>query len=230
MDVARRLEALGSPEGTTVVAASQSRGRGRSNRSWQSPSGAGLYCSILLRPNLPPDQFQPFSIAVGLAICSALDPGWEIGLQLKWPNDILFQDRKLAGVLVSAGVDGSRIASAIVGLGINIRTDPSRPETAIAMSEIPRCRLHSADETLLAIVPGISYRYSALLKGEWQVSLEGWQTRLAYLGREVALEDGHRQAIGTLAGIDSLGALILDTPAGVQRYVSGELVRGPRPV
>ena len=74
MDIARRLESLGATEGITIVAASQTQGRGRSDRTWTSPPGAGLYCAILLRPQISSDRFRPFTIGAGLAMCEALDP------------------------------------------------------------------------------------------------------------------------------------------------------------
>src|SRR5215204_5105565 len=137
MDVARRLEAFESSEGIAIIASCQTHGRGRCDRNWQSPRGSGLYCSILLRPDMSILQFQPFSVAVGLAICEALDPEHRLGLQLKWPNDIIFRGRKLAGILIATNLNGSQVASAIIGIGINLLADPSYPETSIALEEIP---------------------------------------------------------------------------------------------
>jgi BirA family biotin operon repressor/biotin-[acetyl-CoA-carboxylase] ligase len=227
MDIARRLETLGAPEGTTIVASSQTHGRGRSDRAWQSPAGAGLYCSILLRPELPAERFQPFSIAVGLAICEALDPGYRIGFQLKWPNDVLYQGRKLGGILITTALSGPTVTSAVVGFGLNLRLDPSHPGTSIALESVTGIapKVHTGLEH--RILCAISVRYDQLASGEGS-SVADWPSRLAYVGDQVIIQDGSSTISGTLHRLDLDGALILHTPAGEHRIAAGQLTRGPR--
>ncbi len=227
MDIARRLETLGAPEGTTVIASSQTLGRGRSDRVWQSPANSGLYCSILLLPNLQLSEFQPFSVAVGLAICEVLDPDNHIGLQLKWPNDILFEGRKLGGIIITTVLSGQKVTAATLGIGLNLRPDPTLPETAIALEDVPgipnslvRCPEHR-------ILSELSVRYTQLTSGE-SAPIANWPTRLAFLGDLVNIHDGVSDLSGTLLGLDAQGALILRIPGGNQKISSGELTRGPR--
>lgn len=229
MDIARRLESLGASEGITVIAASQTHGRGRSNRTWQSPPGSGLYCSILLRPNLSPGRFRPFSIAAGLAICEALDPKHDIGLKLKWPNDILYQGRKLAGILITTNLSGPRLSSAIAGIGLNLLPDPSRPETAISLAETELAEVVFSDILLANILNSISNRYSVICANN-DSAIDDWPHRLAHHGQAVTIQDGKATHIGTFRGLDLSGALILDTPQGPKFISSGELTRGPRPL
>ncbi len=227
MDIARHLDNHGAVEGTTVIAASQTHGRGRSDRIWSSPAGAGLYCSILLRPQLPAEQFQPFSIAAGLAICEALDPGNRIGLQLKWPNDILYQGRKLGGVLFTTAVSGPIVTSAVLGFGLNLRLDPTHPNTSIALEavlEISHPLLVCPEHCILS---AICTRYTQLTSGELP-PIADWPARLAFLGDHVIIQEGRSTASGILRALDFEGALILHTPAGERRIASGELTRGPR--
>ncbi len=228
MDIARRLETLGAPEGTTSIAGAQTRGRGRADRVWQSPPNAGFYCSILLRPNVQSDQFQPFSVAVALAVCEAIDPHYAIGLQFKWPNDVLYRDRKLAGILITTSLTGSRVSSAIAGIGLNVLHDQNRPATAISLAEIeslPTTRISDLRSTILS---SISKRYSDIC-ADRASAISDWPSRLAYLGLQVELLDGGTVRTGTVRGLDPTGALILSTTNGHEHIGSGELTRGPRP-
>ncbi len=227
MDIARDLEALGAPEGVTVIAAAQTHGRGRADRTWQSPPHAGLYCSILLRPNILLDQFQPFSISVGLAICEAIDPHCSKGLQFKWPNDILYHDRKLAGILITTSLTGSLVSSAIVGIGLNVHPDQTRPATAISLSEIASASTTSSLDLVATIVDSIAARYTDICVDPAS-AIADWPSRLAYRGQTVSLYDGARTRTGTVQGLDESGALILSTSRGDERISSGELTRGPR--
>lgn len=229
MDSVRRLATLGAAEGVAVIAATQTRGRGRADRSWYSPAGSGLYCSILLRPGIPLDRFQSFSIAAGLALCDALDPDGRLLLRLKWPNDILFDDRKLAGILVTTVVAGQNVESAVLGFGINLLPDPARADTAVSLADISEEALLTIDELFPMIAKEISNRYTAILQNDLATALIGWSTRLAWLNQTVSIQDGDARRTGYLRGIDEHGALILETTSGVITIAVGELVRGPRP-
>jgi BirA family biotin operon repressor/biotin-[acetyl-CoA-carboxylase] ligase len=227
MDIARRLESLGSPEGTAVIAASQTHGRGRSDRIWKSPPGTGLYCSVLLRPRIPTEQFRPFSIAAGLAICEALDPNHLLDIQLKWPNDIVCRDKKLAGILIITSLIGPIVDSAILGVGLNLRTDPTRPETATALSEIGGAPQATAIELTKLILDALSCRYTVVCNDETS-AISDWPNRLAYRNHSVVLQDGQTTMTGILDVVDPSGALLLSGPYGTQTIASGELTRGPR--
>lgn len=224
MDIARHLETLGAPEGITVVASSQTRGRGRAGRGWHSPAATGLYCSIVLRPRIPVRQFQAFSIAVGLALCDALDPDRALGLRLKWPNDILHDDRKLAGILVTTGLSGENVDWAILGIGLNLLPDPARPDRAIALSDILPSPPPDLDTLLRSIAYCISSRYESILRDDSANALANWPNRLAWLDRQVAIQD----RIGRLRGIDDEGSLLLEDSTGLIAIAAGELTRGPR--
>lgn len=228
MDIVRQLERLGAAEGITVIAASQTRGRGRAGRSWQSPESAGLYCSILLRPRISPYRFQPFSIAVGLALCEALDPDQQIGLRLKWPNDIVYQEKKLAGILLTTSLGGALVESAILGIGLNLHPDTARPDHAISLTEIPGSNPAAVEQLFESIARMIGLRYDAILCEDPERALADADARLALLGRAVAIEDGSMTHFGQVIGIDDRGALQLATSSGIVAISSGELTRGPR--
>ncbi len=119
-DVAREWALAGAPDGALVVAARQTRGRGRRERTWDSPAGTGLYASFVLRPDWPADQAPNLAIVAGMAAFRALEKAGVRDLRMKWPNDVLANGRKICGVLVEPRLGAERIEFAVAGIGINV--------------------------------------------------------------------------------------------------------------
>ena len=119
-DVAREWALTGAPDGALVVAARQTRGRGRRERTWDSPAGTGLYASFVLRPDWPADQAPNLAIVAGMAAFRALEKAGVRDLRMKWPNDVLANGRKICGVLVEPRLGAGRIEFAVAGIGINV--------------------------------------------------------------------------------------------------------------
>lgn len=117
----RQLSREGAPHGTVAVAGAQTEGRGRRGRIWQSPPDSGIYMSILLRPDIDPDRAPMLTLAAACSTAGALDR-WKKGasVQIKWPNDIIINGRKVAGILTEMNVRGGRIDYVAVGIGINV--------------------------------------------------------------------------------------------------------------
>ena len=119
-DVAREWALAGAPDGARVVAARQTRGRGRRGRRGDSPAGTGLYASFVLRPDWPADQAPNLAIVAGMAAFRALEKAGVRDLRMKWPNDVLANGRKICGVLVEPRLGAGRIEFAVAGIGINV--------------------------------------------------------------------------------------------------------------
>lgn len=119
-DVAREWAVAGAPEGAVVVAARQTRGRGRRARAWESPAGMGLYASFVLRPGWSAKKAPDLAIVAGMAAFRALEKAGVRRLRVKWPNDILANGRKICGVLVEPLIGAGRIEFAVIGIGINV--------------------------------------------------------------------------------------------------------------
>lgn len=116
---AKSMAADGAPEGTVLLADCQSAGRGRLGRSFHSPAGKGLYLSVILRPDCPPTELMHLTCAVGVAVCDAVQEVLGFRPGIKWINDLVLNGKKLGGILTELTMDGSHVASAIVGIGIN---------------------------------------------------------------------------------------------------------------
>jgi len=232
MDILATLARDGAASGTTVVADLQTRGRGRSGRSWTTPRGTALLMSVLLRPPGPIAAWGPFALLTGLAVARAIEANAGCRCQIKWPNDVLIEERKVAGVLISArdgrGDDSSVL---IAGIGINVTTDAScLPPGATSVAQHaaravwPRDLLDGVGVALVEL-------YAGFCQGAIADSLNEVNYRLAFRGQEVVVEDGSRRLQGWVRGVESDGGLLLEGLDGTTVVVrSGELTRGPVPV
>lgn len=142
-DVAREWALAGGPEGAVVTAARQTRGRGRRERHWDSPTGTGLYASFILRPDWAATDAPKLAILGGMAAYRALEKAGVPNLRVKWPNDVLANGKKICGVLVEPRLGAGRIEFAVIGIGINVGQVPEGfpPELRATATS---CRLEGA--------------------------------------------------------------------------------------
>lgn len=232
MNIVAELARDGAASGTTVVADLQTGGRGRSGRSWTTPHGTALLMSVLLRPPGPIASWGPFALLTGLAVARAIDAHADCRCQIKWPNDVLIDGRKVAGVLIAAREGrGPESSALIAGIGINVTTDASRlPSGATsivqhtAQATSPRALLNDVGIALAEL-------YAGFCQGGIGDPLNEVNYRLAFRGEHVVVEDGSRRLQGWIRGVDEDGGLILEGVDGRTTVVrSGELTRGPVPV
>src|SRR3989344_9407838 len=136
MDVAFRLGMEGAVEGTLVCAEGQTKGKGRLGRHWNSPKGKGIYMSVILRPSLPPTEVAQLTLLAAVAVCEAVQRVSGVAARIKWPNDILVEDRKLAGILTELSAETDRVRFGVIGIGVNVNTPLSLlPATATSLKE-----------------------------------------------------------------------------------------------
>jgi BirA family biotin operon repressor/biotin-[acetyl-CoA-carboxylase] ligase len=225
-DVVAARAARGEAEGFVLVAGSQTAGRGRHGRTWHSPPGSGLYVSVLLKP--PPGAVGLLTLAGGVALCEAVRESTALAVEIKWPNDLLAPGgkRKLAGILVESSASGSRVDYAVFGFGINVRPGayPAEIRDRATSLEEELGRPVDPSSVLSFALSALDRRYGDLLEGRADDVLARW-LELAPGARGARVEwnvDGVLRA-GTTAGIDAAGALLVRTPAGVDRIVSGEV-------
>lgn len=228
---ATALAEAGAPEGVIVLADLQTAGRGRLGRSWSSPPGAGIYASILLRPDAHAARL--LSIAAGVAIAEAIEEVTGLSPALKWPNDVYLDGggahppRKVAGILAEGGTSGGE-TWVVIGFGINVLPAALPPQLTRATSiETELGRPVDRGELLAACLVRLAARYADLKAGRRVVVLDSWRQRAAStFGRRVEWDDGGAVASGVVAGIDEDGGLVVSTTGGAARIVSGE-VRWP---
>ncbi len=221
-DEAARLARAGAQRGTVVIAERQTAGRGRDGHTWESPPG-GLYLSAVLRPPLPIVDVPPMTLAIGIAVC---DAARSVGAPcvLKWPNDVLVQGRKLAGILVETQSQGGRLESVVAGIGINLAGPlaPSVAQSGISLAEAAGTTIdrEAFITQLLAELERWIERYVGV---GIEAIIPAWTERMATGLAARATVDG-ASMVGHMAGLDVDGALLLRDDAGnVHRVRSGDV-------
>jgi BirA family transcriptional regulator, biotin operon repressor / biotin---[acetyl-CoA-carboxylase] ligase len=232
-DLAAQLAREGAPHGTIVVAQEQTAGRGRQGRSWHSPRGDSLYLSLVLRPELSPRQVPPITLAAGLAVIDAVNSAG-VAASLKWPNDVLVGERKLAGILTEMSTRGDRVDHVIVGIGVNLAGKRFPPELAGIATSIALVRGGAVDRPAFerALLAGLERWLGRFLVGGPAAIADAW-TAVARLG-PVRVDDGERALVAEAVGLDRDGALIvIDGEGRRHRITAGDVVLaagdGPRP-
>jgi BirA family biotin operon repressor/biotin-[acetyl-CoA-carboxylase] ligase len=224
-DLAATQADRGAAEGTVVIAAAQSAGRGRHRRAWSSPAGAGLYVSVVLRPER---QVVPLlTIAAGVAVAEGIRAATGLSAQLKWPNDVYVGPRKLAGILTECSSSGSSdVQSCVLGFGINVREAPLPAEIAARATSIEGELGRGVDVPALLVecLAALAARYDDLRRGNSAVVLEAWRrSAQPLLGRAVEWDNGAGVRRGTAEDVDASGALLVRTDEGTARVTSGEV-------
>ncbi|HEV8014358.1 MAG TPA: biotin--[acetyl-CoA-carboxylase] ligase [Stellaceae bacterium] len=223
-DEAKTLAAAGAPAGTLVWSRAQSAGRGRQGRGWVSPPG-NFYASLVLRPAVPIATAVQLGFVAALAVgdaCLARAPG--AAISLKWPNDVLLAGRKLAGILLESQATASGALEWLVaGIGINLATYPvgiEYPATALSATGADV----SAEAMLSALAAAFLGWYQRWRDGAGFATIRAeWLARAQGLGQPIRVRLPARTLDGIFAGLDSDGALLLDTAAGRQRVAAGEV-------
>ncbi|MDO8849009.1 MAG: biotin--[acetyl-CoA-carboxylase] ligase [Coriobacteriia bacterium] len=218
-DEAKRLARAGAPEGTAVVAAHQTGGRGRFDREWASPAG-GAYVSCILRPPLPPAAVAPLSLVVALGAARGLATlGIEAGI--KWPNDLEVAGRKLAGILVELAAEADRVEWVVVGCGVNVSA-PAHERGARVCEQLPEARVA---EVAARVLDGIAGAYREFLESGFDALAQEYAARATLTGLTVTVRDatGAVVAEGMVAGIGPDGALLLDRAGTVTAIHAGEV-------
>ncbi len=226
---ARELAEAGAAEGTVVVAESQSQGRGRLGRRWESPPFTNLYLSILLRPKLSPAHAAQITLMAAVALADVVDAYVPGQTAIKWPNDILIGNKKLAGILTEASCDTERVHYVILGVGVNLNyASDAMPEElrrrATSLLEVTGKTVHR-ESFLQRLLQGIERCYGELEQAGFDALARRWQSYFAWRGRRLRIELLDQVTLGTAQGIDRDGALVLvDESGNEQRILAGDVI------
>jgi BirA family transcriptional regulator, biotin operon repressor / biotin---[acetyl-CoA-carboxylase] ligase len=214
MDIAATLGDQSSPAGSLVIAAAQRTGRGRGGRRWASPAGKGLWLTLLERPN-DASAISVLPLRIGLRLAGVLER-WTSGpIQLKWPNDLYVGGDKLGGILIEARWRNHRLDWVSIGIGINFSAPDAIPNAAY-LTNSPRRR-----DVLAEMIPAL--RAAAAARGSL-----GASELAAYAARDLGVGRRCRTPVeGVVNGINEEGELLVQTPAGERRYLTGSLELEP---
>lgn len=217
-DEAAGLADAGAAEGTVVWARQQTGGRGRRSRHWASPVG-NLYSSTILRPDCTAPRAAELGFATALAVADIVPSGRAV--RVKWPNDVLVDGGKIAGILLESAIaQTGRVEHVVAGVGINVGFAPQLPEM-----RYPGAALGGSVEAALEkFTNALAVRLVEWRRDGFEAVRAAWLAKAGPIGAEVDVRLGEELVRGHFAGLDREGALLLDTTAGRRKIVSGELM------
>lgn len=222
-----RIASNGAPEGTIVLAEKQTGGKGRFGRKWVSPYGKNIYLTVILRPVIQTIFAPRITLVTAVALSETLDQFEAQSHRIKWPNDILFNDRKLSGILTEMKGDTDSIDFIITGIGVNINsTCDDYPDdlkgTAISLSEITGHKINRTD-FLNALLLNTERRYNEFIEGKFRSILDEWIKRSAIIGQRIKVTNFDELYTGIVTGVNVDGNLILQTDNGERIINSGDI-------
>ena len=228
-DEAARQLAAGEQAPFVVLARCQSRGRGRFGRHWQSEKTGNLYASFAFRPQLPPSRMQTFTLWMGVVICELVASLCSEAPGLKWPNDLLFGDKKAGGMLTEARMDSDMIRDLVFGIGLNLSSigEGASEEICKRATFIAAHSKEAIDVNRFTanLITRINTAYLAFLDGSYRDTFADLWNRFDLLrGRQIAVLLGEQRVAGTASGVDDEGALLLrDENGKLLRFRAGEV-------
>jgi len=217
---------LGAPEGTVFLAEEQTAGRGRGDHSWHSERSTGIYCSVVLRPKLPPSDVLVLTLAAGLAVHAAIQEiSPELKPDLKWPNDLLLDRKKFCGILTEMNSEATQVRYVVVGVGINVNqtTFPGELQSIATSLRMSSGTEYSRLQLCAALLKSLDREYRNLLEqpGAHDSILQRFAERSSSVNGVRVGVDENGGFEGTTEGLDSRGFLQVRTAQGVRRVLSG---------
>lgn len=212
--------------GAVCLAEYQAKGRGRRGREWVSPFGANLYASVYWRLDAGMAAAMGLSLVVGVAVVEALEQLGLKGVKLKWPNDLYYQDKKLAGILVEMSGQAGAAAHLVIGMGMNLmmaEKTASISQPWASLKEVAGAEAIDRNELAITLIKTLRQALEDYeLKG-MQGFVNRWNRLDNFLGRPIKLIMGQREITGICRGINEQGAVLLDTDRGIESFIGGEI-------
>lgn len=220
---AERQLATGAETPLVLIARRQSLGRGRLGRVWYSEDLGNLYATFCFRPNLPPGRMQKFTLWMGLSLCAFLNEHYHLPVMCKWPNDLLHNGRKIAGMLTEARMDADTMRELSFGLGLNINSRPQEwPEQMAAIaSSLRQVNGDTAlpiNELAAHLIAALLQAYETFTAGDTDKELGNlWQRYSAIAGKRVTVQGSGAPESGLVLGLDASGGLLLQLDDGTRK-------------
>ncbi len=213
--------------GSVVIAKRQTKGRGRLNRRWISPSG-GIWLSILLKPNFDLSHTSLFPMATSLALAIAIEKTLKIDTKLKWPNDLTIKNRKVAGILIDAAIESNKIEYLIIGVGINFKIKTTSVSRQIKNQNYDVATLVEKEqgnpvELLQQFLFELEQVYNLIISDKVNEIRKKWIKRSSTIGKNVTATTTTEVLKGKAIGIDETGALLLSKDGKIRRLLAGDV-------
>ena len=227
-DVIEKLARDGVKEGAVVFAESQTRGRGRLGRKWMSPAKRGLWFSVLLRPDLRPQETTRLTVASATALRRAIESQTGLRPEIKWPNDILIHGKKVAGILTELSGELDHVNYIILGIGVDVNLSqgdfPAELRKSATSLKIELGKPVSRPELAVAILRELDHDYARIASGQFAALANEWEEHGTTIGHEVVIRTGVRQIRGRAEALGEDGELLLRTEHGhLERIIGGDV-------
>lgn len=224
-DIVEKLARDKVKEGVVVFAESQTKGRGRLGRKWISPARKGLWFSVLLRPELRPQETTQLTVAAATALRRAIVVVTGLNANIKWPNDILLRGRKIAGILTELSAELDRVKHVILGIGVDVNL--SGAEFSVELRKLATSlkietgKNISRPELAVEILRALDHDYGRVCAGKFEAVADEWEEHCETLGHPVTIQVGERRIRGRAESLDDDGALLLRTEHGQLERITG---------
>jgi BirA family biotin operon repressor/biotin-[acetyl-CoA-carboxylase] ligase len=227
-DVVEKLARDGVKEGVVVFAEAQTKGRGRLGRQWMSPARKGLWFSILLRPELRPQETTQLTVAAATALWRAIRAETGITAEIKWPNDILIRGKKVVGILTELSAEVDRVKHVTLGVGVDVNLSasefPSDLRKIATSLRVESGKPISRPELATAILRELDRDYARICAGQFAALADEWEQHCTTIGKNVAIQIGERKMRGRAEALDDDGALLIRTEHGhLERIIGGDV-------
>jgi BirA family biotin operon repressor/biotin-[acetyl-CoA-carboxylase] ligase len=217
------------PDGALILAESQTAGRGRMDRKWHSEPENGLYFSVLLRPQMPPSVAPLFTLACAVAMHHAVERVTKLDVDIKWPNDLLVDGKKISGILAEIQADTDRIHALIIGVGLNVNHQafPSEIADRATSLQLASGRHQSRLELLLEFLEQFELLLDRFRTSGPAAVVSEWMQHSSFAyGRHIEISDGYRTISGSTHGLNAIGALRVETsPGKIEDVYSGDVLK-----
>ena len=227
-DVIEKLARDKVKEGVVVFAESQTKGRGRLGRRWISPARKGLWFSILLRPNLRPQETTQLTVAAATALRRAIETETRLKAKIKWPNDILIDGKKAAGILTELSAELDRVKHVVLGIGVDVNLTaaefPAELRKLATSLKIETGKPVSRSDLAVEILRQLDRDYARICTGKFESVADEWEEHCGTIGHSVSIQVGERRIHGRAESLDDDGALLLRTQYGqLERITAGDV-------
>ncbi len=220
----------GAPHGTVVCADTQTGGRGRFGRTWESPPGLNLYVSLLLRPPVEPPQAPQLTLVTAVALAAAVEACTGLSPRLKWPNDLYLGGRKAAGILAEMSADADRLRHVVIGAGLNVNARgadfPAALRPKATSLAVQSGRTFPRVDVLARFLESFEDAYRLFVAGGIRAVLPEWRRRSLLDGRRVVIRLRGEDVAGTAVGVDDCGHLLFrrEGARATETFAGGEIV------
>jgi len=217
---AKALAQKGAAEWTVVVSEAQTQGKGRPGRTWNSPKG-GLWFSLIIRPKIPIDRIPLLQFWAANALRKGIEKVYGVQSEVKWPNDIVVDWKKLAGILIETKISGQELVYAIVGIGFNVNLTTEQLPTGATSIFLARKKRFSLEKTLSSILTVLEWDYETL--GDESAVVGDWWKHCAHREKSVIIETSNGRVHGKSVGVNLDGSIIVQTDQGSVTVPDGSL-------